>query len=436
VATGHPARAFQINVNLPEVRLTQKDETAGVEQCVWGRAYNKPLDALVAKSQAAPGEKVVDPTVKGIVGNVYETLGLAAGSAKPGDVILIKAKQLRVEPIDLNKRAAGELTLKPFPDYHPVLTLGDTVERDAAIFRVHDGRLRLEGLEFRLRPERDEFTAQSVVEVAGDGQCVFKDCVVTLDESRGKPLALVMLGDSSRVTKTERVAALPVTPVVSIENCFIRGQGDLVSIRNARPLDLRVENTLVGLAGSFLNVEAGAREAPAPPVVQMKLTRVTAYLTDYLVRLRALTLGKEPVSIQVSPATNCLFASADGKPLVHLEGVDIGNDQMKSVLTWVGGRQNAYSKFQPMLDQSPQADEVAMPTMDHDSWKQFTGEWDASFPTPSVKFAEPPEAPLAGSLPRALPSHFRAKGDVGSQGHGADVEKLPRPVAQGENSQF
>src|SRR5262249_41280117 len=193
------------------------------------------------------------------------------------------------------------------------------------------------------------------------------------------------------------------TPRVSLENCFVRGQGDLIAVRAARPLELRVENTLIALTGSFLNVEAGAKEMSAPPVVLVKVSRVTAYLTEYVVRLRTVTPGKEPVVVQVNPAVNCLFASADGKVLIHLDGLEIGKEQMKSLFSWEGGRQNAYSKFQPMLDQQSRGDEMPLPPYDQQYWKTFTGETDALFLLPPVKFPEPPIAPLT----RVMPAQFK-----------------------------
>jgi hypothetical protein len=430
ISEGQSERGFRIDTDVSELRLADRTTAAGVDECVWGRAYLKPLSLADSKRPAPHGEKIVNPSVKGVIGDTYESLELAVAAAKPGDTILIRAKELSVAPIDLNKKSHVELTVRAFPGFQPLLVLGETTERDAAFFRVHDGKLRLEGIEFWLRPDRDEVTTQAVVDLVGEGQCALKDCTITLDDINGKPLSAVALSDSSRVMKSDRSAQQ--TPALTVESCFVRGQGQFVAVRSARALDLRVENTLVALVGSFVSVEAAAKDGTPPALIQMKLSKVTTFLTDYLVRLQALTPGKDSVVIQVNPATGCLFASAEGKSLVHLEGVDLGTEQMKSLFSWDGGRQNVYSKFQPMLDQAPQGDELPAPPMDQQRWKQFTGEMDAVFPFPPVKFAEPPESPLSTSLVRATPNQFRVASDGMLTACGVDIESLPKHRAFNE----
>jgi len=267
------------------------------------------------------------------------------------------------------------------------------------------------------------------VDLIGDGQCVFQDCVATLEDPRGKPLALSMLSDSSRVMKMDPVVPRQQTPQLRLERCFIRGQGDLVAVRSPRPLDLKVSNSLVVLAGSFLNVEANSKEPTTAARILVELTYTTAFLADYVVRLRADKDGKEPVPVQINPAKNCLFASADGKAMIHLDGLEITNEQMKHLFSWENGRQNAYSKFQPMLDQQPKEGEMPLASYDQQRWRTFTGEADGLFLT-SVKFAEPPSAdpPLAKSLAQSNPAQFKIKTEAGLQGYGADVDQLPKPL--------
>src|SRR5207244_3007520 len=99
--------------------------------------YN--LAAYVAKGQPAPARvartfkhravakgrtKTVDPTVTKSNNDVYPSLAQALGEAQPGDEILIKyngPRPLAVAPVLLEKVA--DVTIKPFPEYRPVLTL-------------------------------------------------------------------------------------------------------------------------------------------------------------------------------------------------------------------------------------------------------------------------------------------------------------------------
>jgi serine/threonine protein kinase len=422
-----PELAFKVDVKQPEMRQANNQGVIGVEQCTWGPTYTGDLPPLEKTEPAAVAFKTVDPTVKQSGAGIYPKLSLAIGDAKPGDEIRIKASGLvPVEPVKLEK-ATDDITLKPYEGYQPILTLGDTSDPEAALFRVHDGKLRIEGLQFHLRPSREEFTAQAVVDLVGDGQCYFKECLVSL-EPRGKPLAVVLLTDPGRVMKMEPAAPQQV-PRVQLERCFIRGQGDLMAVRSNRPLDLSLDNSLVALAGSFLTVEGRAKDVPAPAPLLVKLNHVTAYLTEHLVRLRADKDGKEPVPVQVNPATNCLFASAEGKSLIHLDGLEVPQGQMKHLFTWENGKQNAYSKFQPMLDQQANG-EMSLPPYDQLLWKSFTGEVDGHF-SGVVRFVDPPvnDAPLA----RTLPAQFKVKAEA-DQGFGAEVEVLPRPFSDIANS--
>jgi hypothetical protein len=360
-------------------------------------------------------------------------LASAIEEAEPHDEIQIRHNgPVPIKPVELT-RADRDITLKPAPGFHPILTLGDTTNKDAALFRLGDGKLRLEGLEFYLRPGREEFTAQSVVDMIGNGECQFKGCVATLEEPHGKPLALVMLTDPSQVMKMESPAPRQQTPRVQVERCFVRGQGDLLAVRATRPLSLSVTNTLVALAGCFLNVEGNTRDPAKAEPVKVELKHVTAYLTDSLVCLRASKDGKGPVPVQVNNAANCLFASAaDSKPLVHLAGLQALDFQMKNQFSWENGQQNTYSKFQPMLDQTPKGgEEMGMQPFDQQKWKSFTNEADGVF-TP-VKFANPPDANPA-ALSSAMPLHFKVKGETTLPTPGAEIEQIPRPFSTlGEN---
>ncbi len=424
---GQPDQAFSLDVHQPELRRADKpDQMVGVQACSWGKLYDdEPLPSLEPRNVGVRTAKIVDPEKKEAGGGVYPTLASAIEEAKPGDEIQIRHNgPVPVKPVDLN-RPTDDLTLKAAPGFHPVLTLGDTSNLDAALFRLGDGKLRLEGLEFYLRPGREEFTAQSVVDVIGGGECQFKNCVATLEEPRGKPLALVMLTDPSQVMKMESGAPGQPTPRVGLDHCFVRGQGDLLAVRAARPLFLNVANSLVALGGSFLNVEGNARDPRKAEPVKVELSQVTAYLTDYLVYLRAGKDGKGPVPVQVTKAANCLFASAsEGKALVHLDGLEALDFQMKNQFSWENGRQNTYSKFQPMLDQKPKGDEVPMLPFDQQKWKSFTNEADGVFSP--VKFADPPEADAA-ALSRTTPPQFKVKGETTPPSCGAEVDQMPRP---------
>lgn len=432
-----PDLAFRLNTNLPELRqLEHPTQLIGVEHCAWGRIYPEKLVPLAEKSPAEHlarrDERIVDPSLAAPKENVYRTLRQALEDTKPGEVVLIRhTGLLPVEPVRL-ERAGIDVCIKPHPGYHPILSIGQTTEQDAAMFRVYDGQLRLEALEFQLAPGSSPFKAQTIVAVMGDGQCTVKDCLVTLEGSKEVPLALITLADSAGVMKMEPQVASQQDPRIALENCFARGTGNLVAVRASRPFELRVEKSLAALDGSLLVIDGAARETPSRGRAQITLEQVTTYLTDHLVWLRGSPEESKSmkglVPTQFRSAMNCLFASATGKPLVHLEGVDT-EEQMKRLFSWGEGRHNLYSNFTPsLLDQQPSGgnEASAMPPLPYSrtQWEGFTQEQDARFERLRFNVPTMPDA----SLSRVSAADFRTKPEANAQGYGADLDALPKPA--------
>jgi hypothetical protein len=438
-----PARlreAFQVKRTAADLRQTDAHgpHLAGVEQLLGDPPYTQDLPAPPAAPQVARNARVVNPDPDTRGPGEYASLAEALSRARPGDVILLRRNgPVETAPLRLTK-AGLDVTIKPYPDCRPVLTLdADTDEEEAALFRLHDGKLHLEGLQFHLRPANPRFKAQSVVAALGEGECTFKDCVITLEQAFDTRLAAVTLADLPGVMKMDRpAAAVRPHPAFAFTNCFVRGDGDLIAARAGRPFDLRADNLLVALGGSFLNREAAddAAAVPADVADALQLRHVTAYLGGSLVRFHARDT-RALVPAQFKPVSDCLFVSAGGKALVHLDGAEASDDRLKALLGWEGSH-NAYSKFPQLLDQQP--DGGVMPAMPYtgDRWKEFTREYDAAFDR--VKLDNAPAADA--SLASVAPARFRVKPDEmhvpDMQPYGADVDALakaavPADVAPG-----
>jgi len=205
----------------------------------------------------------------------------------------------------------------------------------------------------------------------------------------------------------------------------------LVAVRASRPFDLRIEKSLAALDGSLLVIDGAAKETASRGRAQITLEQVTTYLTDHLVWLRASQEeGKSMkglVPTQFRSATNCLFVSAGGKSLVHLEGVDT-EEQMKRIFSWGESGHNLYSNFTAsLLDQLPfGGNEVpAMPPLPYSraQWEGFTQEQNARFERLRFNVPTAPDA----SLSRVLAADFKTKPEANVQGYGADLDALPKP---------
>jgi hypothetical protein len=422
-----PMAAFHVNEKLTELRqAAARDQVIGVGRCVWGETYPErlpPPEVVFRKS------RIVDPQVSESDQGVYPNLGEALVGARPGDVIRIRhtgpleVGQVRLEDAGIN------VTIRPHSGHQPILSLATTErDRNAALFRLHDAQLNLEDLQFRLLPrpvqaQREE--SQAVVKLVGVGFCQFKRCLVTLDKRRADDvkLAVVVLDDPVDAMKMG-VAPPRQAPKIRLDQCFVRGQGDLVPVRVSRQFELEVEGSMLALSGSLLTIDANPKEIIDKPA-QVSLKKVTAYLGEHLLWMRANDEGKGLVQTQFLSPSDCLFATDVGKSLVLLERIN-DDKQVQSCFMWSNAQHNAYSGFSPFVKLQPRPGEPDVPPWDKARWEAQTGE--EKLFVNKVRFALPPvpERPVT----KAKPADFKVKPDLDWQEHGdcgAPVELLPAP---------
>jgi hypothetical protein len=359
---------------------------------------------------------------------VYASLAAALLEAKPGDAILIRSNAvLRVDPVQLNKKSLANLTIRPWSGYRPVLVL-EAAEKESALFTVHDGKLRLENLELRLEPDRDGFTAQAVVALAGDGEYTLKGCLVTLDKGgRDTALALAALPEAGKVMRGDgpRGRTHDEGPRLALEGCFVRGEGDLVAGRS-RPFELEAKGTLAALGGSLLSVDATA-EMPAAGAAQkmaVRLSQVTTYLGGALLHLSAGRDLKGVVPVQVTPS-RCLFLQAPGaRPLVYLEGSE--EKALARKLDWQGGT-NGYGGYTSLLEQQPPGEAMMLPPVNRELWK-------TNYNEAASKFGVEPATPPAADEPftQLTPAQFKLPEE--SAGFGAAPAELQRLATRGTDA--
>jgi serine/threonine protein kinase len=420
--------AFRIHLNLADLRQGRSGgEVVGAENILGERWLPGMMPIPDEKSELALRRcLVVEKNYEDSANRIYKSLDQAVRSARKGDTILIRHNgDLDIDPVHLNKSGLCDLTIRPARRFHPVLVLGETSDAETALFRVHEGKLRLEGLEFRLTPKR--LIMQTVVALVGDGECTLKNCVVTLQQpvmpaSSEMRLAVATLLPVGSAMKLDMPARRPSEgPKLSLECCFIRGDGDLLYTRATRPLGLEMNKTLVALSGSLLNVGTMPKaEEPKEENyrTQVTLREVTTYLGGPLIRL---VTGKDPrglVSMTVN-ATGCLFVPAGtGKKMISLEGSDTEERSLRDRLIWEG-RQNAFGAFQSMLGQQPSGDEMAM-LMDWKKWKDKYGGEEES--TPGIEIDK---WPGEGRFAEMEPTQFVPPEKAGDCG--AKLAPLPRP---------
>jgi serine/threonine protein kinase len=413
--------AFRVNPLAPELRLpsdgANKHLLVGVERAL-AFSYRENLPPLKDDPSAtvAPRELIVEVRSNSdSVNRLYPTLGHAIPDVQPGDVILLRLNgEVKLDPRVLSGAKLADLTIRADKNYHPILTLSETGEDSTtALFDVCNGKLRLEGLEIRLRPGSDDFDAQAVVSFLADGECTLKDCLITLDRAGRKTALAVALLTEKRMKKSAQ------GPHLRLENCFVRGQGDLIFSQSGLPAEVMVKNSLVALTGSLLNVEAD-KDIPAPTsLLVVRLKKVTTYLSGNLIRMRAVKDLKSLAKIQCEPE-DCLFVPAGDRALVHLEGPESEEPRLKDKLSWESSGKNAYGSFSTLFERQAIGVMMKMPLPSNlEAWKNdVSHEMDSEY---KVKLLRSPAADLA-AFPSFLPSEFRTGESL--KEYGADLAAL------------
>lgn len=351
LAKGNPKGAAKLKENLAEVR----QGTKGLGPLWVKDTLNLPPlpaktgEVLVLK----PNEMVVDPDADKDTPATYRTVSQAIAHAQPGtnQVIYLKHSKAGLRNVDIGPehldKPGIDLTFKPYPGFHPVLSFGDTAAKDSAMFRLQDGSLQFENLDIELEPEKAGFKSLAVVSIIGNGSCSFHHCIITLKEADSETdrasLSVVTLLNPDDAMK---MPGQRQQPEIQVHDCFIRGEGDLVKARTSRPVDLDVANSQIVLAGSLLAMTGNTMDSPTKPGVSIKLANVAAFLREPLLNVTAITGGKSVVVTEVQNVKNSLFVALGTKPFLTF---DLGEQRLDDVFSWRGDH-NAYWGYDKLVD--------------------------------------------------------------------------------------
>jgi hypothetical protein len=247
---------------------------------------------------------------------------------------------------------------------------------------------------------------------------------------RQVPLSVVTLNEIDEAmmmgTKSPRSAA-----EVIFENCFIRGEGDVVVNPAGRPLDLKLDNVLAGLTGSLVNLQAGTKEAMPDKPVRLSLLRSSLFTSEPLIVARQ---GKNRYpkglpKVFVERINNCLFTGLEDKPFILTEYADLSDGTLRNHLDWKGAN-NAYVGFERMLE-----DNVSMFRLNRRTWEEAFYSNAAPLKFVGASF---PMLQASRQLWLIAPDDFKAKTESSQQElqpFGATLELDQLPPIESKNSQ-
>ncbi|HKB06485.1 MAG TPA: serine/threonine-protein kinase [Gemmataceae bacterium] len=341
---------------------------------------------------------------------IYPTLERAVAAAKKGDTILIRYNgRLQVDPIELTKEGT-HLTIKPDADYKPVLVPAPSVlKKFAGLFKLYagssGGKLVLDGLQFRLPPDR----TPAVAVLPGGGQLELRNCVITLEDGGEDLSAVTLVEPKNEMLMSGGPDRWPV-PKVTFENTFVRGRGHLLAVKGSRPFELDVRNSVAALDAPAIDVEPSTADPSGAGSGVVRLSRVTTYLSAGLVHVRAAADRKPEAGPGLArtevQAANCLFVPVNGtagepEPLVRADRLT-DRGQLEQWFGW-RGEENVYGydRKKAVLEYRP-TDAMPPLRLTGEQWLELTAEKDKPDRFASVKFPTRKAASLAATRPSAF----------------------------------
>ena len=389
-----PWKAFELNPRWNQLRLPGRTDVQilGVKQLpdestkiygTWPPGGN-PIDAL------PPGVKVWYPNPPAaekdsLPTNVFENLAQAMAALKPNDKLLIRGPgPIEVPTLIAIAKPDFNATIRPEdPNASLVLFAAEPNRLDSAMFRLEEGDIRFERIDFRLKPtvsKAGDMASQSVVAMAGGRKCEFHQCTITMEQQKDEILtAVALIDDSLKMRKTEPIRR----PMIRMQDCVVRGRGRALWATSAFPFDFAATNCLIGLAAPVVELEAPAKPLPNGATAGIQLTNVTALLGGALIDLRC---GKPsddkpgpylPVEIRTD---GCLFIPVGTAPLAIVAGGDAS--LWDRYVTWNIGTASGYGNFPEtatMIEVTSADSDGKGKRVDIDGWLQFTKMKPASF---------------------------------------------------------
>jgi hypothetical protein len=284
---------------------------------------------------------------------------------------------------------------------------------DRGLFRVADGELTLEKL---------EFYGRAAVTVSG-GRCTLRDCVISLpEEPAGRSAALYISEPGADMTRR---------PQVTLENCLIRGRGAGLWVPTARPLDFEVTHSLFALAGPLIGIGAPIRPARPEDSIRVSFTRMTALVTGPIIDLRPGRGSTAWIPVTVTSG-RCLFSTPDPEPpapILSVVPAPDGTDPRSYVKWFSTDGANWYDRDEDdvFIELVP-ADDTIEPTLEEaPGWRKYTGEKPGT-----IRRIEFQQALVSvADLVTAKPEQFLVTDGLAGADPtevGADVNRVPRPT--------
>jgi len=308
------------------------------------------------------------------------------------------------------------------------------------LIHVQAGELILQGVEVRLSIDREGRPGIAVpFSVAPGASLRLEDCLVTIAHAEETAVIGLIPADAS----ITMVDSDPAPARVAIQNCLIRGGGDLFNLPSG--VGLRAELSQVALAGSatLLNARGVPRDDPIPEI-KLSLNRVTTLTRGPLIQVITQSAQPEPPFVEVEVVSSLVTTTSATTPLVRLVAADDSNP-FRRRFNWIG-RGVGYHQIQIYRrDEIPVPAEVDPNLMiepvetaittdwTQAAWSQTLGESDRDALHGDLGLITPPSD--ARSFWAVTPADLERPAEARGSDRGADPKRLPAVGTQGTGTE-
>ena len=320
-----------------------------------------------------------------IIGDIpqsFPTLEAACRAAQDGDIIELSYNDRRPAGVEKPLRVTNKtITIRSGKDrggnlYRPVLEFDageNPAEGETRMITLIDSSLNLIHLDLRLTVRQDVIADQWVFfSLQGAERVVLKATRISLQNPGDQTAAIFELISAPghmemEMTNNGQTGAQQKSEIKIVES-FLRGGCDLFVTKHTQPGSFEIENSVVALEGTLLNV-IGDRDMPKKnAIIELELDHVTGLLGNGLLKMSS---GDEPrfmIPVHVS-AFNNILATNSSTPLIAMSG-NTNTQDFRNLLRWVGAK-NFYDQFEMFWSITPGRVTENMSRFDFKDWKAF-----------------------------------------------------------------
>ena len=400
-------------------------------------------------AEAVPTPKASTDTGKVVSildGKTYGSLEAACAEAKDGSIIELRYNGSRGEaerPMRLSNRkniiVRGGIGFRPLIAFAPSEPPNDAAQ--SRMITVTGGSLELVNVDLSFAvPERIAADRWALFSLERPEKLQLHGVTITVANPNAQPACVIeqvaAAGQGLGNVGMMKNGMPAEPPKVSISECLVRGECDLILLRDAVPVRFQIKDVLVALQGSLFHAMCQTELANIESErVTLELDHATCCLSDGLI----VTEGIDNLTDRTPPmlviARNNILSCGPNRPLIAMK--DAGDlMDMQRLFLWNGDR-NYYDSVAVFWQLGGRQSAATARQIDFDAWRNYWGgnEGTGSTNAAVVWRTKPADRTWTKMTADAVELNTMATSNPAVNGAsdgtnaGVTLSKLPSPVA-------